>query len=175
MSKLSKFVGYCGQENHSFQENTVYENLCFFSLMKDVEKHSLDVEVELLMNKLRLSHFKNTLVSKLSGGNKRKLSIAIALLNSPKILIMDEPTSGVNFYILLILKLFIGLDSVGRREYWEIIKDLKKEKRSIIFTTQFLDEAEELADRIAVLSHGKTVLLLFNIFLSRKINCCWKC
>jgi len=101
LSKLSKFVGYCGQENHSFLENTVYENLCFFALMKGVEKHSLDVEVGLLMNKLRLSDFKNTLVSKLSGGNKRKLSIAIALLNSPKILIMDEPTSGMNITLFL--------------------------------------------------------------------------
>jgi len=69
---------------------------------------------------------------------------------------MDEPTSGVNSNILLIFKiLFTGLDSVGRREYWEIMKGLKKEKRSIIFTTQFLDEAEELADQIAVLSQGK--------------------
>jgi len=92
-----------------------------------------------------LSSFRDDLVLTLNGGYKRKLSIAIALLNNPKILIMDEPTSG--------------LDTVARREFWDIITDLKNEHRTIIFTTQFLDEAEELSDRIAVLSKGKLFAL----------------
>jgi len=98
---LTKFVGYCGQENHSFLENTVYENLCFFALMKGIERHSLDMEIDLLMDKFKLSDFKNILVSKLNEGNKRKLTIAIAFLNNPKILILDEPTSGMNIILFL--------------------------------------------------------------------------
>ena len=75
-------------------EDTVYENLCFFGEAKRISEHRIDLEIDSLMIKLGLKPFMYTLASKLSGGTLRKLNIAIALLNSPGILIMDEPTSG---------------------------------------------------------------------------------
>jgi len=75
-------------------QNTVYENLSFFAEIKGVHKDKIDSEIKRVMSRLKLTSFQNTLVSQLSGGWKRKLSIAISLLNDPKIIIMDEPTSG---------------------------------------------------------------------------------
>ena len=75
-------------------EDTVYENLCFYAELKRVPDNRIDLEIEALMIKLGLRPFMYIVASKLSGGALRKLNIAIALLNSPKVLILDEPTSG---------------------------------------------------------------------------------
>ena len=86
----------------------------------------------------------NILAKKLSGGQKRKLSLAMALITSPKILILDEPT--------------LGLDIKSRKALWEIISSLKG-KTTIILTTHYLEEAETLADRIAIMNFGKLMAL----------------
>ena len=79
----------------------------------------------------------------MSGGNKRKLSIALALLGHPDILIFDEPTSG--------------LDPLSRRNIWKILESIKKTKSTIILTTHHLDEADYLADRICVIEKGNII------------------
>ena len=87
---------------------------------------------------------KNTLAKKLSGGQKRKLSIAMALITNPKILILDEPT--------------LGLDIKSRKALWKIISSLKG-KTTIVLTTHYLEEAESLSDRIGIMTNGKLVAL----------------
>jgi ATP-binding cassette subfamily A (ABC1) protein 3 len=81
---------------------------------------------------------KDKLISELSGGSKRKLSLAMALVGDAKIIFLDEPTSG--------------MDAFSRRQIWTILERIKKEKRTIILTTHHLDEAEILADRIGIMS-----------------------
>ena len=87
-----------------------------------------------------MDRFRGKLAGQLSGGNKRKLCLGRAIIGGSKIIILDEPTSG--------------MDPVSRRHIWEIIKQLKSEGKTLILTTQFLDEAEELSDRVAVLMKG---------------------
>jgi len=140
ISQLSESVGFCAQQDFALENNTVGENLEFFAEIKNVGQDKIKCEVRRVLAKFDLLKFEKMPVSRLSAGWKRKLSIAIALLNDPNIVIMDEPTSG--------------MDPVTRREYWDIIRKLRQEKKTVVITTQFLDEAEELCDKVAILSKG---------------------
>jgi len=156
LNKIRGAIGLCPQKDFLLMENTVYQNLCFFAEIKKIPTEQFKTEIERVINKLGLDPFRNVAAKKLSGGFKRKLNIAIALLNDPKIIIMDEPTSG--------------MDPVSRRNFWEIIKKLKQENKTIVLTTQFLDEAEELADRIAIMSQGKLFALGGSEFIKKKFG-----
>ena len=99
---ISGMVGFCSQNDIFLLDNTVYENLEYFAEAKGVPKAHIPEEIDRVLIKLNLTSFKNIFASKLEGGFKRKLSIAIALLNNPKIVIMDEPTSGIKgLYFIL--------------------------------------------------------------------------
>jgi len=137
---ICKNIGFCSQVDNGLINATIYDNLVFFAKFKGISEDLIEFEVGRVMVKLNLLPFKNSLIHKMSGGWKRKVSFAIALLGNPKIIIMDEPTSG--------------MDRITRNLFWKLIETLKEEKKTIIYTTQFLDEAESLSDRIAVLSKG---------------------
>ena len=117
---------------------TVRENLVFYCKLKNVQ--DIDSVVAETMEKFNLLAKKDDFAHQLSGGQKRKLQLAIDLLGNSKIVLLDEPTSG--------------MDPTARRETWEIIKQAKKDKM-IILTTHYMDEAEYLADRVAVISRGE--------------------
>jgi len=137
---IYKSIGFCSQVDSGLINASIYENLLFYAKIKGISDDLIDFEVGRVMINLNLISFKDSLILQMSGGWKRKVSFAIALLGNPKIIIMDEPTSG--------------MDRVTRKLFWELIETLKQEKKTVIFTTQFLDEAESLSDRIAVLSKG---------------------
>ena len=159
---IYKSIGFCFQVDSGLINATIYENLVFFAKIKGIPEDLIEFEVSRVMVRLSLLPFKNSLVYKMSGGWKRKVSFAIALLGNPKIIIMDEPTSG--------------MDKMTRKLFWDLIETLKQEKKTVIFTTQFLDEAEFLSDRIAVLSKGnlKRELTLLTSF-KRETFCSGKC
>ena len=108
-------------------------------------KEKIGARVEQLMDTFGISRYAGFDIADLSGGNKQRLLIARALMHEPKIVILDEPT--------------VGLDPDIRRKLWALIADLKKMGVTIILTTHYLDEAEVLSDRVCVLHKGKVILL----------------
>ncbi|MEM3515979.1 MAG: ABC transporter ATP-binding protein [Saccharolobus sp.] len=135
---IKKILGVIPQECEPYGDLTVFDNIYYMGRLKGVNKELIRSRGEELLYKLDLLSKRNTLARDLSGGTKRRVLIAMALINDPKLLILDEPTTG--------------LDPEGRREVWEILLEMKKEGRSMLLTTHYLDEAERLADRIYFLN-----------------------
>jgi ABC-2 type transport system ATP-binding protein len=100
---------------------------------------------EELLKRFGLEEKRNTFYSQLSGGQKQRLALAMALINDPKVLFFDEPTSG--------------LDPQVRREIYDIIAELRSEKKTIVMTTHYIEEAERLCDRVAIVDHGQVIAL----------------
>ena len=98
---------------------------------------------EELLRRFGLEEKRNAFYSTLSGGQKQRLALAMALVNDPKVLFLDEPTAG--------------LDPQVRREIYDIIEELRREKKTIVLTTHYIEEAERLCDRVAVVDHGKVI------------------
>ena len=93
---ISPYVGFCSQDDLSLPQRSVHENLCFFAELKSLSGLAVEEEVSSLMSRLRLREFMNVASCKLSEGMRRRLNIAIALMRSPRILLLDEPTAGIN-------------------------------------------------------------------------------
>jgi len=100
---------------------------------------------EELLKRFGLEEKRNTFYGQLSGGQKQRLALAMALVNDPKVLFFDEPTAG--------------LDPQVRREIYDIIEELRREKKTILMTTHYIEEAERLCDRVAIVDHGKVIAL----------------
>lgn len=126
------------------EELTVYENMDFHGVLYGVVQPLRKSRIEELLKIVDLWDRKDSLVKTFSGGMKRRLEIARGLLHHPKIFFLDEPT--------------IGLDPQTRNQMWNYIRSLnKKEGITVFFTTHYMEEAEKIADRIAVIDHGKVV------------------
>jgi ABC-2 type transport system ATP-binding protein len=108
----------------------------FYSRRRDPEE---------LLKRFGLVEKRDTFYSKLSGGQKQRLALAMALVNNPRVLFFDEPTAG--------------LDPQVRREIYDIIEELRREKKTIVITTHYIEEAERLCDRVAIVDHGKVIAL----------------
>ena len=151
---LYENIGLCQQENIFFDYLTVIEHLeymCEIKGSKINRKEIID-----LIKKIELYPKRDALCSTLSGGQKRKLCIALALIGGSQIILLDEPTSG--------------MDIMARRKLWEFLKGYKKDK-IILLTTHFLDEAEYLGDRIGIMSDGKYLCSGTSSFLKSKYPC----
>ncbi len=139
--RIKSFIGVATQEDNLDDDLTVYENLWVYSRYFDLPRGISRKRIEGLLEFFGLTDKKDTQVDDLSGGMKRKLSVARSLINDPKILIMDEPTTG--------------LDPTARRQIWDTIIQLRSEGKTVLLTTHYMDEAEELCDRIALVFGGK--------------------
>ncbi|TRM77138.1 ABC transporter ATP-binding protein [Sulfolobus sp. B5] len=135
---VKKLIGVVPQECEPYGDLTVWDNIYYMGKLKGVDKEVIKNRGEELLDKLDLKDKRNTLARDLSGGLKRRTLIDMALINDPKLLILDEPTTG--------------LDPEARREVWDILLKMKKEGRSMLLTTHYLEEAERLADKIYFLS-----------------------
>ncbi len=136
IDKIKEIINISPQETSVANNLTVKENLEFFSNIYNQDTTTINELIDIF----NLSDVLSQRAKTLSGGYKRRLSIAIALISKPNILFLDEPT--------------LGLDVFARRELWNIIKKLKK-SITIILTSHYLDEIENLCDRVAILSNGK--------------------
>ena len=137
-NKIKEIMNISPQETAIANNLTVKENLSFIAGIYQI--NNKNEKVEELLNSFNLTEMQNKKASLLSGGQKRRLSIALALVNEPEILFLDEPT--------------LGLDVLARRELWNTINSLKG-KTTIILTTHYLEEAESLSDRIGIMVNGK--------------------
>ncbi|KAL3853224.1 hypothetical protein ACJMK2_016780 [Sinanodonta woodiana] len=152
IAKVRQTLGLCPQHNILFDLLTVKEHLEFFAQMKGCEKKNLKAEVDEMIKVLGLEAKRNALSSTLSGGQKRKLSVGIALIAGSKIVILDEPTSG--------------MDPAARRQTWEILQKFRS-GRTMILTTHFMDEADILGDRIAIMANGVVKCAGKSMFLKK--------
>ncbi len=136
-------VSYVPQENIIWRNLTVEENLYLIGSMYKIPRRVLKEKVKELLIDFELFEVRKRLAHKLSGGMERKLSIAMALINDPEILILDEPTAG--------------LDPRARASMIASIEKLKKLGKTILLTTHIVEEAERLSDRVAIINYGKII------------------
>jgi len=136
-----KLIGIAPQENLLYQSLTCRENLDFFARIYGLSKSKRVEQVSHCLEAVNLVERANSPVETLSGGMQRRLSVAIALVHQPKLVILDEPTTG--------------LDIEARYELWELIRQLKSQGITTLLTTHLLEEAERLCQRIGILKEGK--------------------
>ena len=137
-----KLIGYCPQYDAIFPKLTVEETIKFYALIKGIRTKDLDAVVEKAIKDLNLKDHRNKLAGTLSGGNKRKLSVAMALLGNPPIILLDEPSAG--------------MDPEARRFMWQVVEKIsQKDKRSaVILTTHSMEEAEALSTKLGIMVRG---------------------
>jgi len=138
--KIKKILNVSPQETAIAPNLTVKENLEFMAGVYQIDDK--DIKIKELIKQFKLDEVLNKKGKTLSGGWQRRVSIAISLINDPKILFLDEPT--------------LGLDVISRKELWKIINDLKG-KITIILTTHYMEEAESLSDRVGIMADGNLV------------------
>ncbi|KAH9648600.1 ABC transporter A family member 1 [Citrus sinensis] len=153
MDEIRKGLGVCPQYDILFPELTVREHLEMFAVLKGVKEELLERVVAEMVDEVGLADKVNIVVRALSGGMKRKLSLGIALIGDSKVVILDEPTSG--------------MDPYSMRLTWQLIKKIKK-GRIILLTTHSMDEAEELGDRIAIMANGSLKCCGSSLFLKHQ-------
>jgi len=146
-------TGICPQHNVLFANLTVEEHLSFFGKIKGLSGTELRQAVTEVIQDVGLTEKRHALSDSLSGGMKRKLSLCIALMGDPKFVLLDEPTSG--------------MDPYSRRSTWELLMRYKK-NRVILLTTHFMEEADTLGDRIAIMSEGKLRCAGSSLFLKTR-------
>ncbi|KAM5273361.1 ABC-type organic anion transporter ABCA8A-like [Ctenodactylus gundi] len=153
LENISRLTGVCPQCNIQFDCLTVKENLRLFARIKGIRPREINNEVQRVLEELEMKNIQDTLAQNLSGGQKRKLTFGIAILGDPQIFLLDEPTAG--------------LDPFSRHRVWNFLKE-RKADRVILFSTQFMDEADILADRKVFLSKGKLKCAGSSLFLKKK-------
>jgi ATP-binding cassette, subfamily A (ABC1), member 3 len=156
MDSIRGSLGLCPQHNVLFSELTVKEHIIFFAKLKGIkDKKEIEDQIKKYVNLLGLEPKMNAQSSTLSGGMKRKLSIGIALCGNSKIVMCDEPSSG--------------MDPAARRSLWDLLIQEKK-GRTILLTTHFMDEADVLGDRIAIMADGELKTVGTSFYLKKRFG-----
>ena len=135
---LHRKMGIIPQGFRFFDYSTPREAVSYYAKLFGVK-----ADVDRILKEVILEDAASLYYNKLSGGQRQKLGLALSLVNSPQLVVLDEPTTG--------------LDPQARRAVWNVIRELKKEDRSVILTTHYLEEAEILADRVAIMNHGRII------------------
>lgn len=143
-SLMKRALGFCTQENSFYPELTVAENLCYYGKLYGFSLAELKKRRQELLHLVNLSSSTNTVAAHLSGGMKRRLDFALSLLHHPEILVLDEPTTG--------------LDPITETQIWELIQELSKRGVSIIVISHMLSFVERYCTTIGFLSNGEIIL-----------------
>lgn len=136
--ELHKKIGVIPQEFNFFENITPKEAIVYYANLFKVKVNPDEILKDVLLEDSGKKQFKN-----LSGGQKQKMGLALSLVNTPELVFLDEPTTG--------------LDPNARRAIWEVIKRFKAKGKTVVLTTHYLDEAQQLSDRVAIMNHGRIV------------------
>jgi ABC-2 type transport system ATP-binding protein len=142
--KIHEMIGYMPQKFGLYEDLSVIENLNLYAELRNIDKSKRKEKFDKLLQITDLSGFQSRLAGKLSGGMKQKLGLACALLGEPKLLLLDEPS--------------VGVDPVSRRELWKMVRNLLSENMTVVWSTAYLNEAEQ-CDDVVLINDGK---MLFN-------------
>ena len=138
-------MGFCPQETVAYEELSALENVMFYAGLYDLPRSEAKKKARELLEFVGLWDVAKRPVREFSGGMKRRLNLAIALINDPRVLLLDEPTTG--------------LDPRARRDVWRYIEGLRAEGRTIVLATHYMEEADRLSDRVAIMDLGRIVAL----------------
>ncbi len=144
-AKVKELIGVCIQETAVYPYLTGAENVDLFGDLHTMNKATLKARRDFLLMKMGLADEAKKRTGKYSGGMKRRLSLILALIHNPQIAFLDEPT--------------VAMDPQSRHAVWDFLKELKKDEKTIILTTHYMEEAEELCDRVGIIDHGKLIAL----------------
>lgn len=136
-------LGTVPQETALYEELSAWRNMVFHAELYNIPSAQRDQRIKALLELVQLADRAKSRVSTFSGGMKRRLALARALLHDPALIYLDEPT--------------LGVDVQSRRAIWDYILDLKKQGKTVLITTNYLEEANELCDRLAIIDHGKLI------------------
>eukprot|EP01103_Thecamoeba_quadrilineata_P015557 TRINITY_DN4957_c0_g2_i1.p1 TRINITY_DN4957_c0_g2~~TRINITY_DN4957_c0_g2_i1.p1 ORF type:complete len:1851 (-),score=296.09 TRINITY_DN4957_c0_g2_i1:13-5565(-) len=153
IAEIRKQTGVCPQHDILWNELTAREHLRLFAKLKDVNSNEIEEAIQNKLEQMGLEKVGDNKAGTFSGGMKRRLSVAISAIGDPKIIFMDEPTTG--------------MDPVNRRAVWQMIQDLKRD-RVILLTTHSMEEADVLGDRIGIMAYGKLRCLGNSLHLKNK-------
>jgi ABC-2 type transport system ATP-binding protein len=143
--EIKEKIGIVPQETILWENLTCYENLMLVSDLHKINRKAGKARAKKLLDELQLVEKTDSLAKELSGGMKRRLNLALGLMNEPEVLLLDEPSPG--------------LDPQTRRVLWDYIADLPKQGKTLILTTHDMDEADYLSDRVAIIDHGELLVL----------------
>lgn len=143
LQNIKEMISVCPQEPAVYKFLTGLGNIKFFADLHLIPKKEIEERADLLLNKLGLYDARNRFARGYSGGMTRQLSLIISLINEPDILFLDEPT--------------VGMDPRNRRKVWDFLNEQKTENKTIILTTHYIEEAEALCDRVAIMDYGEIV------------------
>jgi len=144
-SKVKELIGVCIQETAVYSFLTGAENVDLFGNLHTMDKNKLKKRSSQLLSKMGLEQDAKRKAGKYSGGMKRRLSLILALIHDPQIAFLDEPT--------------VAMDPQSRHAVWDFVKELKAQGKTIILTTHYMEEAEELCDRVGIIDHGKLIAI----------------
>ncbi len=143
--EVRKIIGVCPQEPSFYEHLTGRENIELFGDLHEVPKDLLKDRVDTMLKKIGMEDDADRRAGQYSGGMIRRVSTVMALISNPRVALLDEPT--------------VAMDPVSRRAVWDFIRELKNNGMAIILTTHYMEEAEELCDRVGIIDRGKLIAL----------------
>lgn len=143
--RIKERIGVCPQESAAFKFLTGRENIELMGRLHGMDKRTLKTRVENLLNQTDLHDASKRRSKGYSGGMMRQLNLLMALVSDPEIVFLDEPT--------------VGMDARARRRTWDYIEDLKEQRKTVILTTHYIEEAQALSDRVGIIDYGELVAL----------------
>ena len=142
---VRNIIGVVPQDLALYEDLTARENLIFWGQMYNLSGKSLNIRVDEVLEQIGLTDKAKNRVKTFSGGMKRRVNIGVGLLHKPRLLVMDEPT--------------VGIDPQSRRAILDTVKDLNKQGMTLLYTTHYMEEAEELSNRVGIIDHGELIAI----------------